>query len=246
MISNPILCDKSDAKKPSVYMGGCLSNHQYMTPDASRESSPVLARMCDDDQAIREAGIGGAPEAEGTASSVLRSPSDLHQGDTEGHSDPMQSDSGSGGSDGDLSSECGGDLTPSDNLPLGSMPDSSVSVQEETQICSDTASSSPVLAAMQAEDGSVPDIPVFAHPIDLYVLKPGFEECVKEVRAFVRGGLPALVMLQKVLPVIFDAYGVTGFLRCKVLTESGLKPIVGDQYVTFLIPKSMNSPEWCL
>jgi len=219
-----------------------------MTPDASRESSPVLSRMCDDDQTLCEAGIGGASEAEGAASGVLRSPSDLHHSDPEGHSDPMQSDPDSGGDDGDLSSECGSGLTPSDNLPLGSLPDSSGSTQEETQICSDPGSSSPALASAQHESGDsvVPDVPVLAHPIELYVIKPGYDECVKEVRAFVRGGLPALVMLQKVLPAIFDAYGVAGFLRSKVLVEAGLKPIGSDLSVTFLIPRWMNSPEWHL
>lgn len=94
--------------------------------------------------------------------------------------------------------------------------------------------------------GSQDSIPAPAPPaVSSHVFEPGFDGCVLEVQAFVRGARPGLERLKRVLPVIFDAYLVYGHdERCDVLRACNLVPVTADLNVSFLVPTLEQSPAW--
>jgi hypothetical protein len=58
--------------------------------------------------------------------------------------------------------------------------------------------------------------------------------CTAEIRAFVRGGTPGLARLRRVLPRIFEFYGVEGrYEQARVLIQCKLRPVQDGQRVTF-------------
>lgn len=210
-----------------------------MSQDASGASTPQDAGLCGDDTAIHEAGGGGETASEGAASGLLRCSSSVCSGDTEGDLEGMQSDSNSGRTPCDVSCVSGDDLTPSDNLPLGSPElegEPSDGEQEEEH---DVESQS---SALEFVVSAAPALPVSV--LNSFVLHPGFDECVLEVQAFKRGGLPGLHRLKRVLPVIFDAFGVFPGQRRQVLEVCGLVPVGMNQSVSFLFADRDLSPSW--
>lgn len=112
---------------------------------------------------------------------------------------------------------------------------------------------SPVREAFEQEDFEGTLVMTTRPKIRVWPL-PGVDECVLEVKAFVRGGRPGLERLRLVLFGIFDAFLIREHDEQRmILQKCGLDAVsvqcrVSEELVvdriSFLIPLECQSPAW--
>lgn len=74
------------------------------------------------------------------------------------------------------------------------------------------------------------------------------DECKREIRTFIVGGVPGIARLHEVLPSIFDFFGViTDESKCRILRECGLCPAryEGSSHITFKLPAEFGRGRRC-
>ena len=216
-------------------------------PTSTSASTLDGARVCDGNPAIPESGLRGAAQAEGPAPRLLLVAQSVHDRDAEGDPEAVQSDADERGGSGDLSASAG---TPSDNIVLGSLPDE----QDDEGLSQDSNATekyngrvSPGTTETVPTQNSNPEAALgmeVAPDAEGPLVTPGFDNCVLEVAAFVRGGRPGLERLRAVLKNIYKAHGIVDHqTQTDVLMACNLAPVCGD-IITFLTPKEHQSPSW--
>lgn len=207
------------------------------------ERTPLVAGAvlaCDQELPANDGEHGGdeqpIPEpAEGSSPCPVRLSQGLPAGLPEGDSAGVQPDTGSG--------EPPRDVSPAPTSPYSRSPSGSKLVLGSP---ARSGSSSGDSAGRVSRTPSAELLRLPARGVLSPVIKPGFAECVLEVKAFARGGRPGLERLKRVLPTLFAAFGIREIHeRRNVLLAVDLVPLYLSGDVTFIIPKEeMSPPAW--